>query len=269
MSVAVAGSTRLYVFLSLRTTSQAVYAKVKTAFRLSVVLLCLAMVSMASGLLGKRYTYAIVANLTPLLFPVVLLEGAQQKLWGKELLKVQCLLATVYGLTLIILDSIILAFVVTNFRYCYGDWRDKCDSYDGSGSLSLVCHSSAAPASSSGLFVYCESRENYVLQLISLGLNLIHSLGIAPYLLMCHGVRVALNSALPAWRDGSILVLDPLPETMEVTPSRAMVLLGREEALEEEELTQGLPVPLKATGHLTDDSQADISVSRMRLKPHD
>ena len=258
--------SRLYVFLSIHTPSQAVYLKVRAAFRLAVVLVCLAAVSLVAGLVGKRYTYALTANLAPVLLPLVVLEGVQQRLWGKELLKTQCLLVTVYGLTMVILDSIILAFVVTNFRYCYGGWNDQCEPYDGTGSVSLICRSSTAPSTSSGLFVTCDSRENYILQLISLSLNLIHSLGIAPYLLLCHALKTALNSSLPTWEDGSILVLDPLPEAHEVAASRVLVIAGREEVLEEDEAVEGLPVAFKSVGDVTDESREEIAPPRVRMK---
>lgn len=257
---------RVYVFLSLRTASQTVYYKVKAAFRLAVILVALAAVSMVVGLVGKHYIYAIIANLVPVLFPIVVLEAVQQKLWGKELLQTQCLLGTVYGLTLIILDSIVLAFVVTDYRYCYGDWYDECHSYDGTASISLICRSPTAPSTSEGLFISCDSKENYILQMISLTINLLQSLGIAPYLLICHGLRVALNSTLPAWEDGSIIVLDPLPATHEVTPSRALVLAGHEDIMEEEEAADGLPVYLKEGIDITDDSKEEIILPRVRMK---
>lgn len=260
------GGSRMYVFLSLHTSSQAVYLKVKAAFRLAIVLVSLAAISLVAGLVGKRYAYALTANLVPVLLPLVVLEGAQQRMWGKELLKTQCLLATVYGLTMIILDSIILAFIVTNFRYCYGSWNDQCDSYEGSGSVSLICRSPTAPSTSNGLFVTCDSRENYILQLISLGLNLIHSLGIAPYLLLCHALRTALNSSMSTWEDGSIIVLDPLPDAQEVAASRVLVLAGREEVLEEEEAVEGLPVAFKSAGDVTDESRDEIAPPRVRMK---
>lgn len=246
-----------------------VYLKAKSAFKLSIVLVSLAMISLVAGLVGKRYTYALTANVVPLLLPLVVLEGAQQKLWGKELLRTQCLLATVYGLTMVIMDSIILAFVVTNFRYCYGGWHDQCEPYDGSSSVSLICKSPTAPVTSNGLFVTCDSHESYILQLIALSLNLIHSLGIAPYLLLCHSLRVAINSSLPTWEDGSIVVLDPLPEAQEIAASRALVLAGREEVLEEEEAVEGLPVTFKGAADFTDESREEIAPPRVRMKMHD
>ena len=256
-------SSRFYVFMSIRVTSLAVYTKARQAFRLSILIICLAAISLITGIVGNRYIYGILANLVPIILPFVVFEGVQQKLWGKELLKTQCLLGTVYALALVIMDSIMFAFTVTNFRYCYGSWHSQCEGYKGVGSFDLQCHSTTTPNSTSELFVTCQTKEEYVLQMICLGLNLLHSLCIAPYLLFCHGLKTAINSSLPAWEDGSVIVLDPLPEDLEVPASRPVVLYGRDEEIDENELVDGYPVLSKIRDDCTNESRDEILLPRI------
>ena len=249
--------------MGIRVPTQAVYQKVRAAFGLSVVIIGLSLISLITGIVGKRYIYGLIANLSPLLLPLLLYECLQQKLWGLDLLKAQCLIGTIYGLTLVIMDSIMLAFTVTNYRYCYGGWNDQCVKYRGVGSFDLLCTTSSTMTNTQPLLVTCMSEDIYALQFICLGFNLVHALFVAPYLLICHALKNAMGQS--GWENGSMILFNPTPDIITTAVSRSIVILGNEEELDDGEIVDAVPAFSK--GRYEEEMREELQRSHYSAKP--
>lgn len=248
------GEERVRVFLSIPVASEAVYVKAKQATAVSISILLLCLCSLITGLLGKRYFYSLAANLMPVLFPIIVYESLQQKLWGLDLLRSQCLVVGVYGLTLLILDAIILAYTATSYRYCYGSWTDQCEDYQGNGNFDLVCKDSQANSESPGLFVTCYKPVILHLQLVCLILNLLHCFLVLPYLCLCYGLRSALRRT--GWETGTIM-LDFPSQVISDVASKAIVILGNREEEGDDLVLEGSPVPQK-DGSSLEESREEV-----------
>ena len=242
------------VFLSIPVTSEAIYIKARQATAVSISILLLCLFSLITGLLGKRYFYSLAANLTPILFPIIIYESLQQRLWGLDLLRSQCLVIAVYGITLLILDAIILAYTATSYRYCYGSWTDQCEEYVGSGNFDLVCKDSQANPDSKGLYITCYKPVFLHLQLACIVLNLLHSLLVLPYLFLCHGLRSALISS--GSESGTIMQDLPMQWVSDAA-SKAVVILGNREEEGEDLVLEGTPV-LQKDGISMEESREEI-----------
>jgi len=236
------GGERVRVFLSLPVASEAVYTKARQATALSISMLVLCLCSLITGLLGKRYFYSLAANLLPVLFPIIVYESLQQRLWGLDLLRSQCLVVGVYGITLLILDAIILAFTATTYRYCYGSWKDQCEDYSGIGDFDLICKDAQSNPESPGLFVTCSKPVILHLQLVCLILNLLHCFLVLPYLCLCYGLRAALSRQ--GWETGTMMLDFPSQGSSDVA-SKAIVILGNREEEGDDLVVDGSPVPQK------------------------
>ena len=222
-------------FLSFAFSSLDMYKQTKITIRLALLVLLLSFVSMVFGIIGKLYLFAVFVNLPELLCPVIMHQALSRALWGKEIIKVQCLYGSLYVLTFLIVDSILLAYTATNFRYCYGDWTNSCKPHKSSSSnLDLDCSTSSDVES----YVACASKVQSVMVLCCYCFHLVSTLASAPYLYYCQ----VLKSVMPTtFADLGELQVG---EEMEIHQSTAKALVIRGNQAEElggGEVVSGLP----------------------------
>lgn len=258
------GEERIRMFLSIPLATETLYIKAKQATFLSICILLLCLCSLVTGMLGQRYCYSLAANLTPLAFPLIIYESLQQKQWGLDLLRSQCLLIGVYGLTLLILDAIILAYTATEYRYCYGTWTSQCESYTGPGHFDIICSDAQSSSETSHLYITCSKEFILILQLVGILLNLLHTLCVLPYLCVCHGLAAALKGA--GWETGTITVDFAARWTADI-PSKAMVILGNREEEGEDSVLEATPVPMKENSSLDESRDECTPVCKVTARP--
>ena len=188
-----AAGNRRFVFLSVSVPSRSIFVRARLSFCLSLAIIFCSLVSFIAGVFGGRYIFALVGNLAPAILPILIFEVLSQRLWAIDTLITQCVIGGVYAIIVIIMDSIVLSFTVTNYRYCYGTWAQNCENYIGPADFDLACHSSSTTDSPSILNVSCYSSAQYSLQFLCLSFNLIHGLLLIPYLLACYSLKLAFN----------------------------------------------------------------------------
>lgn len=185
--------TRPIVFLGADLPNPSTFSRARLSFSLSLFVLSFAIVSLGTGVAAGHSLYAVVGNSAAALFPLLVAQSLRLKLWRADILAVQCAMGTVYMLLIVIMDSIILAFTVTTFRYCYGEWSSRCAPYSGSSGFDLVCTTSET--AETNRFVTCSPQLSFTLQFVSLGCNLVHGILAAPYLMACYALKLALKQA--------------------------------------------------------------------------
>ena len=235
-----------------------IFNRGRTALLLAFIMIALSIVSLVTGVTGGRYIYSIATNIVPVLLPLIVREGTRGSLWGLDLLSAQCVLGVVYSLVVIILDAIILAFISAEFKYCIGSWQDRCKAYHGTGTIDLVCDSSGLGTTPVELFITCQTQDVYIMQFLSLSVNLLHGVLVGPYLFLCQCMRFAL--ARYHWENGYLLELHRLT-------AKTVVILGSEEELdiEGEVPVPGLSVGKQRHNAYTEESRDEAMQSRNYL----
>lgn len=235
-----------------------IFTRGRTALMLCFTMIGLSVVSALTGMAGRRYIYSLVTNLVPVLLPLVVREGTRGSMWGLDLLSAQCFLGVVYALVIIILDSIILAYISTQYKYCLGSWQHRCKPFDGSGSIDFVCETTGFGATPMEIYISCQTQDIFVLQFLSITINLLHGVLMGPYLLICQCMRYAL--ARYHWENGYLMELHRLT-------GKAAVIRGSEESLntELEDPVPGRPVGAKQRNDCTEESRDEGMLSRSYL----
>jgi hypothetical protein len=238
------------------TLPTSIYTRGRTALLLASILITICVVSLVTGLAGKRYIYSVVTNLAPVVLPFIVREGTRGSVWGLDLLSSQCFIGVVYALVIIIFDSIVLAFLSNEYKYCIGSWNDQCKPYEGMGKIDLVCETTGFGATPVEIYISCQTHISYIMQFISLSLNLLHGVLMSPYLLVCQCMKFSL--ARYHWEQGYLLELNRLT-------AGAVVIMGSEEELdpESDQPVAGRPVGTKR-GHdkYTEESREEAMQSR-------
>jgi len=239
----------------LPTMPVSIFTRGRTALILSFTMIGLSAVSLLTGMAGKRYIYSLVVNLVPIVLPLVVREGTRGSMWGLDLLTAQCFLGVVYALVIIIIDSIVLAFISTEYKYCLGSWQQRCKPFSGTGTIDFICETTGFGIAPVEIFISCQTLDVYVMQFISLTTNLVHGVLMGPYLLMCQCMRYAL--ARYHWENGFLLELNRLT-------AGAAVILGSEEKLNSdfEHPVPGRPVGPKQRNDLTEESRDEGMLSK-------
>ena len=222
-------------FMSFPFSSLSMYKQTKSTLWFALVVMLLSFTSMVCGIIGKLYLFAVLANLPELLSPLITHQALSRVLWGKEIIKVQCLYGSLYILTFLIVDSILLAYTATNYRYCYGDWANSCLPHRGASSpLTLDCSTSSGTVS----FVACASKGQSIMVLCCYCVHIIATLTSVPYL-YCNQM---LKSVMPTtFTDlGEIHVLEEMD--IQQSTAKALVIRGNHlEEIRELEIVAGVP----------------------------
>ena len=233
-----------------------IYTRGRTAILLASIIITTCVVSLITGLAGKRYIYCIVTNLAPVVLPLIVREGTRGSSWGLDLLSSQCFIGVVYALLIIILDSIVLAFLSNEYKYCIGSWNELCKPYDGMGKIDLVCDTTGFGTTPVEIYITCQTHISYIMQFISLSLNLLHGVLMSPYLLVCQCMKFSL--ARYHWEQGYLLELNRLT-------AGVVVILGSKEELDPEgdQPVTGKPVGTKRSHEgYTEESRDEAMQSR-------
>lgn len=221
-------------FLSFAFSSPAMYKQTKSTMRLALLVLLLSFVSMVCGIIGKLYLFAVFANLPELLCPLITHQALSRVLWGKEIIKVQCLYGSLYVLTFLIVDSILLAYTATNYRYCYGDWTNSCKPRTTTSNLDFVCSTSSDVES----YVACASKAQSVMVLCCYCFHIVSAMVSGPYLYHCQ----VLKSVMPTtFADLGEMQVGEEMEIQQKT-AKALVIRGNQaEEIGAGEVVPGLP----------------------------
>ena len=208
-----------FAFISL-----SMYKQTKHTFRLALLVVLLSFGSLTCGIIGKLYLFAVLSNLPALLSPVLTHQALSRVLWGKEIIKIQCLYGSLYILTFLIVDAILVAYSSTNYRYCYGDWENSCKPHeDKTSGIDLDCWTSSDTTS----YIVCASKTQSVMVICCYALHMASTLVAAPYIYASQ----VLKSLMPTtFADlGEIQVL----EEMEIQQSTAKALVIRGNQIED------------------------------------
>lgn len=233
-------------FMTFPFASLTMYKQTKSTLRLSMLVMLLSFVSMVFGIIGKLYLFAVLANLPELLCPLITHQSLSRVLWGKEIIKVQCLYGSLYVLTFLIVDSILLAYTASNYRYCFGDWANSCHPYSSKTSaLDLICSTS----SNTDTYVFCSTKTQSIMLLCCYCFQMTATIAMAPYLYYCQ----VLKSLMPTnFTDlGELHVL----EEMEIQQSTAKALVIRGNQTEEivgSEVVPGAPAEEEVNQMISD-----------------
>ena len=164
------------------------YKYSRCCFVLSVIIFILSMTSLILGCAANKVQYAIIANLVPVLVPMMIYFGITKKTWGKEALRVQCIGASCYLVCIIIVNSVILSSLATVHRYCYGDLVNHCEP-STNPDYDLECESSETSQSTENTHVSCPGEAQLLLYLISIVCNMALAVVMVPYLVLCQTLK--------------------------------------------------------------------------------
>jgi hypothetical protein len=166
----------------------------KTLFFLSVLISCLSAASFASAMLADELGYGFLANMWTLWVCPIFYCILKNFEAGKTLLRLQEFVTCFFIVILIVLDSVSLAKITQNYRYCYGDLQDLCQEDDG-----LMCRKEYESSDDDLDEISCLSEGKAICMMLSIIFNYAGGLLLIPLLVVALVHRHYIED-FEAWR---------------------------------------------------------------------
>lgn len=177
-------------FLSRDITSRRVLRAARLTLAVSLVVLVAGVASVGFGVIVDMYLYASLANVLPLLLPLVLYEAMAHQRWSHRILKLQGWIGSGVAIGFIVADSVILGYLCTVYSLCYGDRNSSCEQI---GHNKYSCTAILPGITSSELV--CDSKVQQIFGIVCVMSNLVAFLAWLVYLVMCRWLKSALSRA--------------------------------------------------------------------------